>query len=89
MTSQLRRAPASIGTNIAERCGGRSDAEMRRFLQIARGSACEVEYHLLLAKDLQYLAAEEFTDLEGKMQEVQSMLASLVQRLQASVLDKS
>src|ERR1700735_2069284 len=78
LTSQLRRASASIGANIAEGCGRRSDAEMKRFLQIARGSASEVEYHLLLAKDLQYLAAEEFTDLEGRMQEVQRMLASLV-----------
>jgi four helix bundle protein len=66
LTSQLRRSSASIGANIAEGCGRRSDAEMKRFLQIARGSANEVEYHLLLARDLQYLAAEEFNDLEGR-----------------------
>ena len=89
LTSQLRRASASIGANIAEGCGRRSDAEMKRFLQIARGSANEVEYHLLLAKDLQYLAIEEFNDLEGKMHEVQRMLASLVQRLQGPVLARS
>jgi len=89
LTSQLRRASASIGANIAEGCGRRSDAEMKRFLQIARGSANEVEYHLLLAKDLQYLAEDEFSDLEAKMHEVQRMLASLVQRLQASVLASS
>jgi four helix bundle protein len=89
LTSQLRRAAASIGANIAEGCGRRSDAEMKRFLQIARGSASEVEYHLLLAKDLQFLAADEFNDLEGKVLEVQRMLASLVQRLQGSVLARS
>jgi four helix bundle protein len=89
LTSQLRRASASIGANIAEGCGRRSDAEMKRFLQIARGSASEVEYHLLLAKDLQYLAAEDFNDLETKMHEVQRMLASLVQRLQGPVLARS
>jgi four helix bundle protein len=86
LTGQLRRAAASIGANIAEGCGQRLDAEMKRFLQIARGSASELEYHLLLAKDLQFLAAGEFQDLDDKVKEVQRMLASLVQRLQCSVL---
>jgi four helix bundle protein len=62
---------------------------MKRFLQIARGSASEVEYHLLLAKDLQFLGTDEFNDLEGKVLEVLRMLASLVQRLQGPVLARS
>jgi four helix bundle protein len=81
LTSQLRRAAASIGANIAEGCGRRSDAEMKRFLQIARGSANEVEYHLLLAKDLHFLAVDDFGSLERNVLEIQRMLASLVQRL--------
>jgi four helix bundle protein len=89
LTSQVRRASASIGANIAEGCGRRSDAEMKRFLQIARGSANELEYHLLLARDLQLLQADEFRDLEEKILEVQRMLASLVQRLQGPVLARS
>jgi four helix bundle protein len=89
LTSQLRRAAASIGANIAEGCGRRSDGEMKRFLQIARGSASELEYHFLLARDLQLLDNGEFKNLEGKVLEVQRMLAPLVQRLQASVLAKS
>jgi len=88
LTSQVRRASASIGANIAEG-GRRSDAEMKRFLQIARGSASELECHLLLARDLQFLAAEDFRELEQKIAEVQRMLASLVQRLQAPVLARS
>jgi four helix bundle protein len=89
VTSQLRRASASIGANIAEGCGRRSDAEMRRFVQIARGSANEVEYHLLLARDLDFLTADEHKDLEGRVFEIQRMLASLVQSLNATVLARS
>jgi four helix bundle protein len=59
---------------------------MRRFVQIARGSANEVEYHLLLAKDLNFLTADEHKVLEARVLEIQRMLASLVQSLKATVL---
>jgi four helix bundle protein len=89
VTSQVRRASASVGANIAEGCGRRSDPEMKRFRQRARGSASELEYHLLLARDLGFLTAAEFKDLEEKTMEIQRMLASLVQRLQRPILAKS
>jgi four helix bundle protein len=89
LTSQIRRASASIGANIAEGCGRRSDPEMKRFVQIARGSASELEYHLLLARDLQVLTVEEFKDLETKVFEIQRMLAALVQRLQPALSARS
>ncbi len=89
LTSQIRRASSSIGANIAEGCGRRSDPEMKRFVQIARGSASELEYHLLLARDLQLLAIEEFKDLDAKVQEIQRMLASLTQSLGAPILARS
>jgi len=89
LTSQLRRAASSIGANIAEGCGRRSDGEMKRFIQIARGSASELEYHLLLARDLEFLTACEFEELEPKILEIQRMLASLAQRLQDSILARS
>lgn len=78
LTSQLRRAAVSIGANIAEGCGRRSDGEFVRFLQIARGSASEVEHHLLLARDLKFLNAETCGDLDKRIVEVQRMLTSLV-----------
>jgi four helix bundle protein len=62
---------------------------MRRFLQIARGSANEVEYNLLLARDLQFLAMDDFKELEARVLEVQRILASFVQRLSADVLARS
>jgi four helix bundle protein len=89
LTSQIRRAATSIGANIAEGCGRRSDPEMRRFVQIARGSASELECHLIVARDLQLLTVSEFKDLEEKTLEIQRMLASLVQRLQHPVLARS
>ena len=55
LTSQIRRAASSIPANIAEGCGRNGEAELARFCQIAMGSASELEYHLLLARDLKYL----------------------------------
>jgi four helix bundle protein len=89
LTSQLRRATMSIGSNIAEGCGRRSDPEMRHFLQIARGSASEVEWHLLLARDLRFLPPDDFKNLEEMLLEIQRMLASLVQRLSITVVARS
>ena len=51
LSSQMRRASASIGMNIAEGCCRKGDIEMARFLQISMGSASELEYQLLLAHD--------------------------------------
>jgi len=84
LTSQMRRAAASVGANIAEGCGRRSDGGMRRFLQIARGSANELEYHLLLAKDLHFLPVADFTDLEARILEIQRMLASFAARVKSA-----
>ena len=55
VTSQIRRAAVSIPTNIAEGSGRGGDTEFARYLQIALGSASEVEYLLILAKDLSYI----------------------------------
>lgn len=55
VTSQLRRAAVSIGANLAEGCGRRSSAELARFVRIAMGSASELDYHLLLSRDLGFM----------------------------------
>ena len=81
LTSQTRRAAVSIPANIAEGCGRSTDADFARFLEIAFGSANELEYHLLLACDLQFLAAEKCENLTTSVREVKQMLASFIRRL--------
>ena len=83
LTSQMRRCSASVAANIAEGCGRRGNGEFHKFLQIATGSASELEYHLLLAKDLGFLTAETAEDITSKVQEVKKMLAGLIKRVQA------
>ena len=83
LTSQIRRSCVSIGANIAEGCGRRGDAELARFLQIAMGSASELEYHLLLACDLGFLKTAEYEALAREVTEVKRMLCSFIQKLKA------
>lgn len=80
LTSQIRRAASSIGANIAEVCGRRSDPELARFLKIAMGSATELECHLLLAHDLGFLEGAAHCSFEAQLTEVKAMLASLLQK---------
>ncbi|MFT3881565.1 MAG: four helix bundle protein [Gemmatales bacterium] len=92
LTSQLRRSAASIGANLAEGCGRGSDPDFARFVQMALGSAYEVQYHLLLAKDLGYLKAtsQQSTDdnnhesLNQGIVEIKRMLSSLLQTLKGA-----
>lgn len=81
VTSQLRRAASSIPANIAEGCGKNSDPDFARFLQIAFGSACEVEYHLILSKDLGYLTSEQFSSLTAELLSIKKMLVSLIKKI--------
>lgn len=84
LTSQIRRASASISANIAEGCGRGGNAEFARFLQIASGSASEVEYHLLLARDLGMLAEETHSQLSDNVQEIKRMLTTLIKKIRES-----
>lgn len=83
LTSQMRRASASIGANIAEGSCRRGDVDFARFLQMAAGSASELEYHLLLARDLDLLKIADYHRLSDEAVEVKRMLASLMQKLRA------
>jgi four helix bundle protein len=82
LTSQLRRASASIAANLAEG-SGRTQVEFGRFVQIALGSACEVEYHVLLARDLSYLSMDRFYYLTEEVRAVKRMLTALLKTVRA------
>jgi four helix bundle protein len=84
LTSQIRRASASIAANLAEGCGRRSDGEMARFVQIAMGSGSELSYHLLLARDLGLAKKEEYDELNACVERVMRMLSALSGKIKST-----
>jgi four helix bundle protein len=83
LTSQIRRAASSVPANIAEGCG-RGGGDLARFCHIAAGSASELQYHLLLAHDLELLDLATYDRLEQQVSQVERMLAAFIDRLAAS-----
>jgi len=81
LRDQIRRSSISIMANIAEGFGRYSDKEFANFLNIARGSAFEVQSHLYVALDMKYIADEVFKDLYGSLDEICRMLYTLRKRL--------
>jgi four helix bundle protein len=82
LTSQVRRASSSVAANIAEGSGRRSRKEFMHFLGIAIGSVSEVEYFLILAKDLKYLDQIEYTTINTSADETKRMLISFLQKVE-------
>jgi four helix bundle protein len=83
MVSQLRRCSSSVAANIAEGCGRSGNAEFGRFLTVAMGSASELEYFLLLARDLEYLSPEKHEVVAKDVVEMRRMLNRLLSKVQA------
>jgi four helix bundle protein len=83
ITSQMRRAATSIAANIAEGCGRSSDADFARLLHVALGSASELEYLVLLARDLRLITDATYDAILADVQEVKRMLSALIARLRA------
>lgn len=81
LTSQLRRSSASVASNIAEGFGRGGNTELARFLQIGMGSATEVEYQILLARDLALIPLDIYAQIDARVVEVKKMLSSLIMRV--------
>src|SRR4026208_1825497 len=81
LRDQLLRAAISVPSNIAEGAGRGSDPDFRRFLWHSLGSANELEYDLLLARDLGFLLPPVHGPLTEQLEDVRRMLVGLVQRL--------
>jgi four helix bundle protein len=84
ITSQMRRAAVSIPTNVAEGCGRNSDKELNRFLDIANGSAFELETLVILCFDLEFFSQNEFEKFDAKLNEIQKMIFGLKNSLRNS-----
>ena len=84
LTNQIQRAAVSIPTNIAEGCGKDSEAELKRYFLISMGSSSELEYLLLLARDLGYLPETLFQPMITDLVEIRKMLNAFIQKLKAN-----
>jgi four helix bundle protein len=78
LTNQLNRAVVSIASNIAEGASRESEKEFSHFLEIATGSAFEVETQLTIAKNLGYLKEEEIEPILAKLGKVERQLNQLI-----------
>ena len=83
LITQMQRAAYSIPSNFSEGCGRDSDKDFNRFIQICLGSAHELEYFIILAKDLQFIDERLFLDLDSKINTIKKKLYSLSQKLKA------
>jgi four helix bundle protein len=86
LSSQMRRAAVLIGSNIAGACGRGGTLEFARFLRIAMGSASELEYQILLARDLGFLTSEADIPLAQGVTDVKRMLAALIGKIETAGL---
>jgi four helix bundle protein len=84
LTSQIRRAASSIGANLAEGCGRWGEADLARFVQIAMGSASELQNHLRLAKDLGFVSDDDYRVSLKSLTSIRKMLTSFLQTLRCA-----
>ena len=84
LISQINRSVISISSNIAEGSGRNGTKDFQRFLDIAIGSAFELESQLIIANDLGYISKETLSILTNKLQEIQKMIRGFRHHLEKS-----
>lgn len=80
LTSQMRRSSSSIPTNIAEGCGFNSNPQLKKFFNISIASSSELQYQLILARDLSYIDEQTFSELYTEIQEIRKMIYTYISR---------
>ena len=88
LTSQMRRSAASVPTNIAEGCGRNTDPDLAKFLTIAMGSASELEYQLILAKDLKLIQPDQYQDIMENLTTAKKMLNTFLKKVRGRIPPK-
>lgn len=81
LTSQLRRAAVSVPTNIVEGSSRRTEKDFAYFLQISVGSSSEVEYLILLSKDLEFIDNDDYNKLTEEVVTTRKMLINFTKKL--------
>jgi four helix bundle protein len=84
LTNQMRRSATAIPTNIAEGCGRETNKDYAHFLQIALGSAFELDYQILLSKDLSYTDEKKYLELNDMVDKIRRQLAILIKKVRSS-----
>jgi four helix bundle protein len=85
VTSQLRRSAVSIGSNLAEGCGRRTSTELARFVRVALGSASELDYQLLLCRDLGFMKNDDFERTANDLTQVRKMLTAFLNSVEKQI----
>jgi len=85
LISQINRAFLSIPTNIAEGCGRETQKELIRYLYISSGSAHELEYLILVSKDLNFISENLYFKLNSDINEIKKMVAALIRKVAETV----
>src|SRR3954462_15932568 len=83
LLNQLNRAAMSIPTNIVEGRGKKSDRYFARFPGYTLGSSCELEYHIMVARDVGGIYEDDYTALQRQVVDIKRMLHGLIERLSA------